>query len=272
MKRITKKLLHELYIKQGFTKKELAEYFQCSHDKITQLLRKYGIVKSKEQINKQISNSLIGHPPFREHNGHEFNKEQIEELYIKKNLTIKETAQELNCSLNTVERNIQKYDISKSRDLKKQSKQRALEKARNTKRENNSFNTSQPEEEVYALLIKAFGKRDVVRQYKSPLYPFNCDFYIRSLDLYIEYQGSHFHGDEAFSWLNIKHWKRLYDLTNKAFDSKHPQYSNMIEVWTRRDPNKRKVAKANNLNFIELWSVNEAKAFLKFLKQEGFVK
>ena len=53
-----------------------------------------------------------------------------------------------------------------------------------TKRENHTFNTSQPEE-CYQLLLKKFDKEDIIRQYKSKLYPFNCDFYIKSLDLYI---------------------------------------------------------------------------------------
>ena len=61
-----------------------------------------------------------------------------------------------------------------------------LEKSYDTKKLNNSFNTSQPEEMFYDELCKIFDKEDIYRQYKEIRYPFDCDFYIKSLDLFIE--------------------------------------------------------------------------------------
>ena len=61
-----------------------------------------------------------------------------------------------------------------------------LEKAYGTKTKNNLFNTSQPEEMFYNELCKIFDKKDIYRQYKEIRYPFDCDFYIKSLDLFIE--------------------------------------------------------------------------------------
>ena len=59
-------------------------------------------------------------------------------------------------------------------------------KGNETKRLNNTFNTSKPEEQVYTLLCQQFSEDDIVRQYKSEEYPFNCDFFIKSIELYIE--------------------------------------------------------------------------------------
>jgi hypothetical protein len=65
-----------------------------------------------------------------------------------------------------------------------------------TKKKNNTFHTSKPEDETYKILLGKWA--DVVRQYKSKEYPFACDFYIPSLDLYIECQYSWTHGDHPF--------------------------------------------------------------------------
>lgn len=48
-------------------------------------------------------------------------------------------------------------------------------------------NKTESENKIYSELIKIFP--EVKRQYKSKEYPFFCDFYIPSLDLYIEYNG-----------------------------------------------------------------------------------
>ena len=34
------------------------------------------------------------------------------------------------------------------------------------------------------------------------------------------------------------------------------QYKHAIEVWTHRDPLKRETAKNNNLNYLEIFSIN----------------
>lgn len=57
----------------------------------------------------------------------------------------------------------------------------------NTKKEHNTFNTSKPEDLFYEELKKLFTSDDIIRQHKDNIrYPFNCDFYIKSLDMFIE--------------------------------------------------------------------------------------
>lgn len=79
-----------------------------------------------------------------------------------------------------------------------------------TKRKNNTFNTSKPETEYYSYLCKQYGKKNVIRQYKDlARYPFNCDFYITTEDLFIELNLFPTHGKEPFDSTNSEHLKYL---------------------------------------------------------------
>ena len=56
-----------------------------------------------------------------------------------------------------------------------------------TKHKNNTFNTSKFEVNFRNNLIEIFDVTDIFSNYKDELrYPFNCDFYIKSLDIFIE--------------------------------------------------------------------------------------
>lgn len=144
------------------------------------------------------------------------------------------------------------------------------EKEYHTKKANNSFTVSANEDAVYNLLVGKFGKSDIIRTYRSALYPYNCDFYIISKDLYIEYQGSWTHGKEPFDEANTKHTDILNHWLAKAKEynfknSLKSYYTQAIYVWTHLDIIKRNIAKQNNLNFKELWSVTEAREWLSTL-------
>ena len=65
-----------------------------------------------------------------------------------------------------------------------------------TKKKKGTLNSSNVENELYNLLLTKFPK--AIHHYESSLYPFDCDFYITELDLYIEYQGTWTHGDGKF--------------------------------------------------------------------------
>lgn len=119
----------------------------------------------------------------------------------------------------------------------------------NTKKLNNSFHISKPEKECYAYLKQKYP--DIISQYRSEKYPFNCDFYIPSLDLYIEFNGHWTHGKHPFDPDN----KEDILILEKWKSSDRPFYKTAINVWTIKDPYKRKIAKENNLNFLEIWSL-----------------
>ena len=136
----------------------------------------------------------------------------------------------------------------------------------NTKLLNNSFNISYQEDVCFDLLKEKYS--DCIRQYKSELYPFNCDFYIPSLDLYIEYNGSHYHHYHPFDINDDNDINELNRLKEKAENSnahkngKKSQYDNIIYTWTILDLKKRNIAQQNNLNYIEFWNINEVKEWI----------
>ena len=112
-----------------------------------------------------------------------------------------------------------------------------------TKRQNGVLNTSTVEKHV-----KGFD--DFESQYNNDSrYPYLCDFYDKGRDLFIEVNASWTHG---YHWYNAeedadicKKWKA------KTRDSKY--YANALEVFTKRDVEKRECARKNNLNYVTLW-------------------
>jgi len=130
----------------------------------------------------------------------------------------------------------------------------------NTMKLHNSFNKSKPEDKVYEILCKKYDK--IERQYKSDVYPFNCDFYIPSEDLYIECNFHWTHYKEPFNENDINCINNL----NK-WKSKNTKFYNIaINTWTVRDVEKLRIAKENNLNYQIFYSLEEFMEKYKNLK------
>lgn len=147
------------------------------------------------------------------------------------------------------------------KDYMKEHNDEFQKKAYNTKKKNNTFNKSKGEEQVYTELLKKFNKEDIYRQYKSEQYPYACDFYIKSLDLYIECNFSQYHNHKPFvnSIEDNKELKRL-KLKSEEINSKgkkKKQYLNVINTWSKRDPLKLKTFKENNLNYEIFYTLEE---------------
>lgn len=113
------------------------------------------------------------------------------------------------------------------------------------------INLSKEEQYIKTILINKFGKDNIITQYKSKEYPFNCDFYIKSIDTYIEYQGSWTHGGKPF--VNNKECQKQLQKWSQKLNK---YYNNAIKIWTQKDPLKRKIAKNNNLKWFEFFTVN----------------
>ena len=120
-----------------------------------------------------------------------------------------------------------------------------------SKKKNGTLNTSKPENQSYQILKEKY--KDIIHQYISNEYPFNCDFYIPSLDLYIECNYHWTHGGHPFNENNFEDQIKLNKWKNK--NSKF--YNNAIYVWTDLDVRKRNIAKENNLNYIEVWKLED---------------
>lgn len=133
------------------------------------------------------------------------------------------------------------------------------EKKLATKRKNQTFNTSKDEEIIFLILMEKF--KNVKRQYSDERYKFACDFYIEDIDLFIEYQGFPSHNYEPFDELNESHIQKLEELNEKSKKSQY--FKTIVKVWTISDPKKRKIAKKNNLNWIEFFNINDFKNWIQ---------
>lgn len=121
----------------------------------------------------------------------------------------------------------------------------------------NTVNYSAPEEALYLYIKEKFP--DVKRQYRDrKRYPFNCDFYIPSLDLFIELNAHWTHAGHPF---NVNRKEDL-DKLSKWKSKKSKYFENAIKTWTIRDPLKRETAKEHDLNFKEIWSLEEGKSYI----------
>ena len=151
--------------------------------------------------------------------------------------------------------NLQRYGVENPSQLPK-----IQDKINTTKRLNHTFSTSKIEDMFDAYL----NERGIqhVRQYKSTLYPFCCDFYLPTYDLYIEIQASWTHGGHPYDTERdaerLEYWR-----------SKHARYyDTAIETWTRRDVKKRETAKLNNLNYLEIFSNDIVECIKQFEEYE----
>lgn len=121
-----------------------------------------------------------------------------------------------------------------------------------TRKKNDTFNTSTPEEEQYLKLQETYQGKTILRQYKDEKrYPFYCDFYIVEDDLFIEVNAHWSHGGHPFNPNDPKDIDTLNTWKEKAKTSKF--YANAIITWTVRDVKKQACAKQNNLNYIILY-------------------
>lgn len=129
-----------------------------------------------------------------------------------------------------------------------------MEKMYQTKREHKTFNTSKPEEELYLELKKLYGFDDVIQQYSDPRYPYQCDFYIPSEDLFIELNYHQSHGLHPFNPNNqedvelVNSWREKQNI-----DGPKNQYWGYEKVFTKTDPEKLNCAIKNKLNYLVIY-------------------
>ena len=131
--------------------------------------------------------------------------------------------------------------------------QKAKNKEWETKINNGTINTSSCENDIENWLISNNIK--YFRNYnKDKRYPYHVDFYLPDYDLFIEIQGHWSHGKHPFNKFNKDDIQKKKKWENKAQNSNF--YKSAINVWTNTDVSKRKTEKNNELNYIEIFSIN----------------
>lgn len=289
--KLSKNDLYYLYITLNLPRYDVAKILGVSETILKRTLRKYGVVKSVENMASNREKTILkryGVDHYSKVNGF---KEKVENTKLRKygdkNYNNREKANKT-CNEKYgvshymlvpefIEKfkktNINRYGVPypmQSKEIKEKLKnvmldkygidnsmklEKTVTKIHDSKLKNGTSSSSRDEEKINELLNIKFSI--VKRQYRSEKYPFDCDFYIPDLDLYIEYQGFWSHGPqechEPFDENNKKHLEIL-----KLWKTKNSiQYDKAIYVWTVRDPLKRKIVQENSLNWIEFFTMRE---------------
>lgn len=129
------------------------------------------------------------------------------------------------------------------------------------------------ERQFYDYLLTKFSKDDILEQYKDDKYPFFCDFYIKSKEIYIEINGYWTHGDHLFNKNNPDDLALLEKWAEKASEEKPNLYNVAIYVWTNLDVKKYNIAKVQKINFIPIYgktNENNIKIFEEYLNNHNF--
>ena len=136
---------------------------------------------------------------------------------------------------------------------------KALETARRN-RTISHYKTSY-EKIVERLLLSYFGEDDVVYQYiDKDRYPWKCDFYVKSEDLFVEVQGYWTHGHKPYDPEDmetvslVEQWKEAVKRKKEGMVPGISKYESAIYNYTIRDVEKRRCAKEHSLKYIEIFS------------------
>lgn len=168
------------------------------------------------------------------------------------------------------ETSLRRYGVASHAQTEERRKEQSLrmldprhqERINAAKRANRTFAFSRPEVELYLLLKSHFGMDDVLREYHERRYPYRCDFYIRSRDLFIELNGTWTHGGHWFQESSEDDRQLVKKWQNKGT----PYYEAAVIQWCERDPTKRATAGAGKLNYATFWNsstLNDARLWLR---------
>ena len=156
--------------------------------------------------------------------------------------------------------NIQKYGVDnplKNKEIWKKSQDNRQISSK-SKLENNFLN----------YLKLKYEPDDIITQYKSKEYPYYCDFYIKSINLYIEIQGHWTHNDHPFDINNLNDQLIMDIWRTKSLSDKY--YKNALNTWTIKDVEKRNTAIQNNLNYLEIFGKTDLNKYIDIF--ENYIK
>lgn len=156
--------------------------------------------------------------------------------------------------------NIQKYGVDnplKNKEIWKKSQDNRQISSK-SKLENNFLN----------YLKLKYESDDIITQYKSKEYPYYCDFYIKSINLYIEIQGHWTHNDHPFDINNLNDQLIMNKWCTKSLSDKY--YKNALNTWTIKDVEKRNTAIQNNLNYLEIFGKTDLNKYIDIF--ENYIK
>lgn len=149
---------------------------------------------------------------------------------------------------------LEKYGVANSVQLPE-----IRDKIFESRRKNHTLNTSVPEQVLHKMLVDYFGEDDVMSNViVDNRYPYHVDFYIKSLDLFIELNGDICHNNHWFDNANprdlqiLQSWRENAERIEKS-TGKTSKYTKYIKTWTQTDIEKREAARKNKLHYLVFW-------------------
>lgn len=221
---LDRETLYDLYINQQLTSKEVAEIFGCTSKCVRNYLIRYGI-------------------PVRQ-NGEAVKLERSKWSAEKE---MARSRKYMQTWADTPEERKQEITTERTKNI---NSPEAILKAKETRLANGTYKSSRAENDFYRQLCLFIDKSDIERGYvDTQRYPFNCDFYIKSKDLFIEYQGHQTHGYEPYDATTPEHWVYCDRLQASGYST---------DTWTIRDPNKIASAKQHKINLLLIYPKNNS--------------
>lgn len=230
--------------------KECLEHFKMSWEELNILIEKFNLESPKEH-RKRLDHKIYT-DEFRQHHSEVLKGKNT----WSKGSHPKESSKEK-----------QKETF---RNRTEEQKRLSKEKEYLTRKKNGTlgFHKTRDEKKLEEILISLFGEDNVRYNYFDvDRYPFKCDFYIPSEDLFIELHAGWEHQEHAFNADNDTDKLILENLKTKREKSEY--YENVIYQWTNLDVRKLNTFINNGLNYIIGYSVGEV---CEVLKDKGYTK
>lgn len=124
-------------------------------------------------------------------------------------------------------------------------------------------------------MVSIYGPDDVFRNYIDIRYPYRCDFYIKSKDLFIELNLHWTHGPHPFDENDLNDiellnmWKSKQEIqTLENGKKRQNMYFSAEYTWTVSDPLKIKTAHKNKLNYILLYNGGQINDFFRRIQEK----
>ena len=271
---VSKEELIQYYIIENHSYIETMQYFNLSKRKdLRLLLTEYQIAKSPKQSAKYAKRARThesylkgGQKSSQTQKDKWVAKSEIEKLAWSSKQKEAHSSDSFRNKISQINKDYNKNldeDIKQKRNLKRSKSckdtwsnpeliKRQKETARSNRKVRNILCRTQQEQNIYDVLLAIYPDTQY-DQFVDDRYPYYVDFYIPSLDLFIEYQGFPAHGKYPYIEGDVKSINEV----NRLYGGWRDQYLNL-------DPKKYNKALESKINFIRIYPQSTLQQNLNF--------